>query len=495
MDVNIAIADQATKRQAARTEVRRRARVEMSRQARENSAQYNAAVKAVLIATLHDRQRGVVADIDAGERFISLCCSRRGGKTYLLGTLIVILMHDLPFGQEIVFVAPTMKRGKELIFSEVARVIDEFCLPWHIVETMGTIRTTTGAYFRVVGLDKKKQIGRVARGGNTRAFFSDETQEYAHLLQDFIKAASPALAQSKGIFIAAGTPGVAQSGFWYDVCKGAAGFRSYNWSLRDNPHLGRPAEEILREERERMGWDENHPDYRREWLGLWCRDSNRLVVEFNRVKNLVAEPPGYDIKKWRHFVGVDYGFNDPCAWVVLAAHPNSREVFVVHAEKHAGFTSEQIADKTYELKVRFSPVAIVGDSASGGKTFISDFNVRYGSKAGVRMRHARKADKAGRISFLNTELRCSRLRLVESASGPLIEEIEVLQWADDERTKILEGLSFPDHAFDAALYALGEFRAYNHKAAKPEPTAAEMELESIERRNAAARAAESWGTG
>lgn len=473
---------------AIKAETKRRARLAMAKAAAKNPGQYYAAVRHVLLSSLHDKQRNIVAQIESGQRYISLCCSRRAGKTHLLATLVLLLLMDMKFGQDIVFVAPTMKRGKEILWSEVERLVDEFCLPWHKTHTTGTIKTDSGAYFRIVGLDKKKQIGRVARGGNTRAVLADEVQEYWNLLSEFIAAASPALGQTRGIFVASGTPGAAMSGYWYDICHGAEGFATHHWTLLDNPHLGRPAEDILREERALKGYADDHPDYVREWLGKWTRDSNKLVVEYDPRRNVVDAIAGYDVAVWRHFIGVDYGYNDPSAWVVLAAHPHSSNVFVVHAEKHAGMTADAIAEKTQELRARFRPQAIVADSASGGATFIASFNARYGAAAGVRMRHAKKHDKNGSISVLNTEARCGRLKLVRAATLDLAAEIEVLQWDDEHRTKIAEGADFPDHLFDALRYGLMEFSAWRHRAQpSTEKTEAELESERIEARNRAAR--------
>jgi hypothetical protein len=471
---------------AVSDEIALRIKAEMARRAVYETAAYYLAVRAMLIASLHAQQQAVVSDIASGVRYISLCCSRRAGKTHLVATLIVILLLEARFGEDIVFVAPTKQRGKELIWDEVERIIDAYALPWVKSESQGKVKTSVGGRFRIVGLDKKKEVGKVARGGNTKAFFADESQEYAHLLQAFLVAASPALAQSRGIFVASGTPGIAESGYWHAICHGKDGFKSLNWTLLDNPHLGRPAEDILREERELKGWSETHPDYVREWLGKWTRDVNRLVFEYDAKKNWLDAPPGYDVKTWRHIIGMDYGFNDPCAWVVLAAEPNSTEAYVVHVEKESELDSDGIAATTKRLKDAYHPVAIVGDSASGGLTFMADFNRRYGLKAGAGIRPARKHDLPGSIKNMNTELRRARLVLCTGAE-PLAEELVVIQYDDEDRKKILTGPAFPDHATDACRYAVNEFTNFAHKPKKREKTPADLELELREQMNQAGR--------
>lgn len=466
-------------------EIDRRVKLELSRRAALDTAAYARAVRSVLVSSLHSMQRGIVDEIATGQRYISLCCSRRAGKTHLVASLIVSLMLDLKFGEEVVFVAPTKQRGKELIWDEVARLVDFYELPWVKSESTGKVKTGTGGRFRIVGLDKKKEIGKVARGGNTKAFFADESQEYAHLLQAFVVAASPALAQSRGLIVCSGTPGVSLSGYWHGICHGKDGFKSYNWTLLDNPFLGRDAQEILAEERQIKGWSESHPDYIREWLGKWTHDSNRLVFEYDAKKNWCSTPPGYDKTTWRHIIGMDYGFVDPCAWVVLAAHPNETTAYVVHVEKATGLDSDAIAATTKRLKDEYRPVAIVGDSATGGKTFMADFNRRYGLPVGAGVRPARKHDLPGSIANMNTELRRGRLMLCAGAEE-LDAELVNIQYEDDERRDILTGPAFPDHATDACRYAVNEFTNFAHKGKRPAKTPEELERDQIARINAMA---------
>lgn len=451
---------------------------------------YREALRERLISALHDKQREVLAMIERGERFISLCCGRRAGKTHLLATLIILLLIDLEFGQEVVFVAPTLKRGKELIWDELERLHDTYLLGWKLTANQGTIRTPNGGRFRIVGLDNKKQIGKVARGGNTRAFFTDESQEFAHLLQQFLDAASPALGQTRGLFVAAGTPGYVKRGYWYRVCRGEEGFRNVSWTLYQNPYLGRDANEIIEEEIARKKWPRNHPTLLREWFAQWVDDVTRKVCDINEA-NKLDQIPGYDRATWRHVIGVDYGNSpDPTAWVVLAADPHSNYVAVVHAEAHHRFTSDQICEKTNELRLRYRAERIVGDSASGGTTFIQDFNERHARAAGFYMQNADKADKRDSIDLVNTELRTMRLVILKSGAGILIDEMEELQWDEDHK----EFLPGDDHAYDGLRYGFRALRAFVTKpAANEPPTEEQKELARIIARNNRAKAAAGGG--
>lgn len=465
--------------QAARDELAQRAIAEIGR--RRETPGWRGFVRGRIIAKLHKKQLEVLRLLESGVRFIALCCSRRAGKTHLLCSLIVIRLLDAGFNEEVVFAAPTLDRGKELIWEELVKMIEDYHLGWKTYSNTGKIRTPWGARFRIVGLDNKKQIGK-QRGGNCVAFFADESQEFAPLLEQLLVAVRPGLSQRRGWFIASGTPGFAKRGYWYRlVHEGEGGFTGKHWTLMDNPHLGRDPEEMIAEEKALQKWPDDHPTLLREWYGLWVDDKNMMVCEFSELVNVVDAIPDFDPKTWKHFVGVDYGFSpDPCAWVVAAAHPNENLVAILHAEKHLRLTSDAIAEKTNVIFVDFKAKRVVGDSASGGSTFIEDWNQRYGRKHKVRMKHADKVDKDASIDTLNTELRTTRLILLRGAADELIKEMAELQWADPEHTEFAPGSV--DHAFDACRYVLRELRAYLANPKEPEPDEDELERRRVEAR-------------
>jgi hypothetical protein len=464
--------------EAAREELQRRAAAELEK--RRETPEFKECVKQSIVARLHEKQREVLSMLMLGVRFIALCCSRRAGKTHLLASLIVLRLMDAGFNEEVVFCAPTLARGKELIWDELCKMIEDYHLGWKRIENTGKIRTPWGAKFRIIGLDNKRQIGK-QRGGNCIAFFADECQEFALLLEQLLVAVGPALTQRRGWFIASGTPGPAKRGYWWKICNREQGFESKHWTLKDNPHLGRDGEEIIEEERIRNGWPPGHPTLMREFYGMWVDDLGMLVCEFLENRNIVVEIPDYDPKTWKHFVGVDYGFSpDPCAWVVAAAHPHSNLVAILHTEKFWKLTSDEIADKTNVIQVDFQARRIVGDSASGGSVFIEDFNKRYGRKAGVRMRKADKVDKKASIDMLNTELRTGRLVLVKGAADDLADELIELQWEDPEHLHMLPG---EDHLFDALRYVLRAIEAYRANPKEEEPTEEQLEEQRILERN------------
>ena len=456
--------------QAAK-ELARRARAKLSLV--RTTPEFKAWVDEDIDAGMHDKQREADAD---PARYKAYCCSRRAGKTSLLARAIIKALQKAQRKQWVMFIAPTLEIGKDLIWAELVDLHDHYCLGWKLSEQRGFIETDTGAKFRIVGLDKLKQVDKL-RGYDVVLFVTDETQTYEHLLPPLLDAVSPALSGRRGVWISAGTPGPALRGFWFDICHGKNGFAARHWTVLDNSKNPRPGAEVIAEERQRRGWPDHHPTLRREWYGEWVEDSNYLVCEFSSDRNVVHTLPDDYGPTWRHVVGLDFGYTDPSAWVVLAVDPHSRRAFVVHNEEHARLTIDEAVEITKRIVLTYGTRQIVCDPGGGGQSFYETFNARYAKQLGAAIRSADKVNKLGSISLLNTELRSvvdgiGRLSIVGTAVN-LVHQLGSLRWKDDTRTEILEGALYPDHSFDALRYALMEAAPWAVKQ-KPEPETAEQ---------------------
>lgn len=449
--------------EAARAELARRGGARAARahlRLVRQSPEFKSWVSDDIDASMHAKQ---LEASRCAARFKAYCCSRRAGKTAAIAREIVKALVKAGPKQWVLFIAPTLEIGKDLIWAELEELHDDYQLEWTLRADRGYIETPSGAKFRIVGLDKLKQVDKL-RGYDVVLFVTDETQTYEHLLQPLLDAVSPSLSGRRGVWISAGTPGPALRGFWFDICHGKHGFVALHWTILENPKNPRPGAEVQREERERRGWSEEHPTYRREWKGEWVQDASLLVCEFDPDRNTIAELPENYGPHWKHVVGMDYGFVDPCAWVVLALDPYSRATVVVHNEEHAKLIGDEAAEITARLVREFRTTLVVCDPAGGGKPFFETFNARYGKKLGCSIRAANKVDLLGGINLLNTELRTARMRVIQTGTAHLVHQLSVLRWKDAEtRQEILQGELYPDHSFDALRYALVELAPWSVK--------------------------------
>lgn len=439
---------------------------------------------------LHSAQRRALKD---KARFIAMLCSRRAGKTELCARMIALALLDSGVNEWVVFAARTASIARDLIWVHLEQLNIRHGLGWEMHENLGTIKTPTGAQFRLLGVDKRKEVQKI-RGYKLRLIILDEASTYQEHLEELIRdCAEPALTDLRGRLVLSGTPGVVCEGYWFEASTGLKPkFSVHAWTVRENPLFPRDVEEMLREVREENGWSEDDPTYRREYLGEWVEDTSALVYKFVRARNTCDElPEEFDPSTWLCTLGIDFGMTDECAWVVLGTPKHSKQVFVLHAEKESELLPDEAAAKTAALVKRFKPVRLVGDGGGIGKPYVAEFNRRWAHDAGISVSLAEKIDKVGAISLLNGDLRAgeardARIKLLLPAAEELAREIQHLPWLDAAHTK--ENPSFPNHCADAFLYAWRAHTSFWNRPKKKEPTRAEKE--AAERKERAKRARE-----
>lgn len=444
---------------------------------------------------LHERQLRVVAEEN---RFIAMLCGRRAGKTELLARLIALALIDAGHNEWVVYAARTLSIARDLIWAHLVRINESHQLGWKMYEQKGMLKTPTGARFRVLGVDKKPEIQKI-RGYKLRLAIFDEASTYQEHLEEAVKdCAEPALFDLRGKLILSGTPGVVCDGYWYEASTGTKPkgakkdwkpkYAVHSWTVRENPLLGRDVEEALREVREDNGWEEDDPTYQREYMGEWVEDPSALVYKFVAKRNTCEKlPEEFDPKTWLCTLGIDFGMTDECAWCVLGSPRHSKDIYVLHVEKHSELLPDQAAAITATLIEKYRPVRIVGDGGGVGKPYVQEFNRRWAQGQGITVSLAEKVDKVGAISLLNGDLRGggekkghARIKLLLPASEELAREVKHLPWLDAAHTK--ENPSFPNHAADAFLYAWRSHTSYWHRPKKPELTDAEKRVQEMRRR-------------
>jgi hypothetical protein len=480
-----------TKEQAA-AELRRRALLEL----RERDPQlYKAEIRRCIVKSMTRKQRAVLETLRLGARFIAMCCGRRGGKTDFLAKLIVLTLLEAGHNEAVFYVAWSLKIGKGLIWKELDKLCSDYCLDsyWRVTEHEGKIDTPEGGGFFILGLNKAKQ-SNLTRGFKAKLFCVDESQDVEHLLASTLTAVSPALSDTRGAFIAAGTGPYVTQGTWHDWSTGkSGGFVSFNWTVLDNEKFPQDPIATLAEERKRNGYDtyfeehgKEHPDFIREWLGQGVDDVSTLMCEYMSERNAISElPPTYNLG-WRHVIGMDFGWDDGIAWVVVAANPYGPERIVVYAERHEKMDNDAAAEITSRLVKDYYTSYVVCDPAGGGKGFYETFNSRYGKELGCQIRHANKLGKVDSVKTINTELRrllpdskFGRLMVYVTEAEPLAKELRVLRWKDKQKGEVLTSKTVRDDCFDAFRYAMVEIAPWQEKEA-PSPekqAAAQVEAE------------------
>lgn len=249
--------------------------------------------------------------------------------------------------------------------------------------------------------------------------------------------------------------------------------------LDDNPHLD--AEEY----RQQLALLDTAT--RKQLLeGLWVRDSGGLVYQYDSARNAAKLLPAIDF----YILGIDYGYNDECAFTVLGWRANDPTVYVVESYKLEHATPSRAAEEVHALNERYKFVQMVADTGGLGKGYAEEARARFQ----LPIEQAEKQNKRGYISLLNGDLERGRVRVNVDKCKELVAEWSELPW-DEEHKAECDG--FANHCADSALYAWRASNAFHEREPKPPPTKEERlrleEEQLIEAEEAEARrGAEPW---
>lgn len=413
-------------------------------------------------------QRGV---LDDNSRLLTLCCSRRAGKSDLLGRLIAATLMECGFDEYVVFGARTLSIAADIVWPTLVAINEQYCLGWKLDNSDYTITTLRGGRFRLFGVNDHKSVEK-ARGKKYRLVICDEASTYEEYLRELVeKCFDPGTKDLRGRIILSGTPGYVKAGYWFEASQGKVkGWSNHHWTIFDNTYIPDVAA-ALAETRDMFGWDEEHPTYVCEYLGRWVDNSSMLVCgDYSDANAVWTLPGGYSKTGWRHVIAMDYGYNDACAWLVIAVDPHSGERYVVKYISEKQLKGDRPVEITRELVAEFDTTYAVSDPAGGGKPFFETFNAKHGAEMGCIIRAANKIDLLGSVRLVNAELRELRLKFYMPEASGAVSEIKRLLWKDERRDKILEGPAFPGEALDTLRYGVLETVAW---VAKDRPPAGE----------------------
>jgi PBSX family phage terminase large subunit len=233
--------------------------------------------------------------------------------------------------------------------------------------------------------------------------------------------------------------------------------KHWHFTLRDNPSLTEKYIADLRAENSGLF-------YRRRVLGEWCLAEGSVFDMFDPGRHVVNVLPV--MKRWL-CAGVDYGWRNSFAVVVLGLGIDRRLYFVAEWYWDSSERGSQLADAQYSAKFReffasvrhpgsqlygIRPEVVIVDPSAGH--FISQLhNDRHLFDGGLSVTGADNAVDAG-IGVMMSLLATGRL-LVHSSCRHLIEQIQGYSW-DEKAAQRGEDkpIKLNDHAVDAARYAL-----------------------------------------
>jgi len=407
----------------------------------------------------------------------ALLGTRRMAKSYTAGLYLLQTALSRP-GTASVYIGLTRDQTKRIVWDDVFKaILKKYGIPHKINETELTITLDNGSIIYVLGVDDSESEKDKLLGKKYALAIIDEAASYTIDLNSLIyKVLKPAMSDLGGTICLIGTPDDRKSGLFYELTRDIPvsppqvvdrqGWKVYTWSTPDNPYMREQWEETIRELKSADPHVEEQPWFQQHYLGRWVVDSSNQIYRYNDDRNgWNGTLPDYGWTRWNYVLGIDLGFADATALVLLAYHPNDPYTYIIKADKWRGLTLTEAADKIRNWM---------------GEYPIDYFIVDGANKQGVEeiVRHhqlplvaADKADKVSFIRIMNSDFISGKIRVSRKDCGPLLEEYEKTIW---NKRALERGIYKEDGAFhpdcaDAALYAYRFTYAYAHTALPTPP--------------------------
>lgn len=462
-----------------------------------------------LLAACHPKQRDFVED--PGRRVVALV-ARGGGKTTGAKARLIRRMLNTPRAATL-FIATTRGAAEELMWNPLKDTLEQLGIEARFNETkLKCTLTKNGSVLRLVGADDKREIEKL-RGIPHHEVGIDEGASYKTQLLDHLlfRILGPRMGdfENSTIFII-GTPGHILAGPFYEASReGSEIARPYtnrqlpeyenwgrwskhSWNLLDGaktiPAMARLWTEALRE-KEANGWSDEHPVWRREYLGHWAADDTSNMFRYRphdletgelynqwdpaKDKYGVAVLPEIEGADWHHVLAMDMGHSDPFSLQVFAWNANSARPKLYHRYEFSkkGMYARTIAELLLGEKLDAQnpggiiaaiggwPDGMAADIAGLGGAMLDELANVYG----IRVLKADKRDKFDNIELFNGDLLEQLVYIL--ANTELEKQLASLQWAEDEWGQLREMKGVRNDATDAAIYAR---RLANHLFGKVE---------------------------
>ena len=372
--------------------------------------------------------------------------------------------------------------------------------------TSHSITLENGSQIFLIGAGNMSEIEKL-RGPTFDLVVLDECKSFSagvlsELIDDILRFAT---LDRSGTILMVGTPGHILSGPFYEATfpgftrKDKSGkarpisknFRNpdaywekakpewsfHSWTTKDNTTCvnaeGQTMWDRALEEKDAKRWADDNPTWLREGLGRWAASEDAAVYAFNKLlitdgedecRAVWSRGEGAAFDRhglltvdgpWQYILGIDYGYEDDTAFVVMAYSETVDTLFQVYDYKSQHLTITDVVAQVAHLQELFENriEAIVCD-VGAMKQMVESMNEMYG----FNLVAADKHQKQDYIELLNSDLYDGRLKILrdsELAHEWIHLQFDLKNGTKEElarRGRLVEDPQCPNHLSDAALY-------------------------------------------
>jgi hypothetical protein len=406
-----------------------------------------------------------VALVKDPSQFIAVHCSRRSGKSMTVGMIALVTAFLYP-NSNIVICGMTEHSIKNIFVKDILDVLIPLC-PFTVHKRgqfPGYIQYDfpNGSRITFFGLDSYEEQGARILGIKARLIIIDEAQDFRTDLQNHvIKTFAPMLLDQDGKMIITGTPGPAKD-YWWAIChndqiKADDGIQwsVHHWTVFENPYNAEKAHKKVNAMLPRV---RNSARVQREWFGKWRFDDELQIYKIRpafeisyELEQRIREANGHVI------LGVDTGYKDHTAYVLVKHIDDDPRLFVLHAETVNGVDFAVVAARLNEFITEYSVDRIFMDAHP---QTIATFRNHFGLGAWMDEDLMNKSHKSENQMMLSSQLDQGKIAFAGGGEmkpyARFDEEWKTLIW---DQKKLDRGDGYqqvgkvPDHLSDALLYA------------------------------------------
>jgi PBSX family phage terminase large subunit len=404
--------------------------------------------------------------IDDASTMKTCVCSRRSGKSILAIAYLIKTAIEHP-GSQCVYLGKTRQSAKNVVWRQLRKFTKNICKKEDYNES--ELRCKIGdSIIYLAGADKPVSIESL-RGNHYKLIVVDECSSLINLQYLVEDVLLPTLIDDDGTILLISTPG-APVGYFYQSTKNS-NFKVFSWLTDVNPHI-KP--EVLA--RYKSKYNPNSPAYKREFEAQFAaaEDAVFTYTDKNLTKPIVLKEG-----EWQFLIGLDLGFRDDTAGVLFAHSRFYDKIYAVDCFSKDKLSIAKIAEQIDAMllrnKLSKKEVLICYDAAA--KIYATELSSRFN----FNMLPAKKQDKVGNISRLNSLLYQNKFQLFIPSMGPLLNQFDTLTWQDGGKEQWKPGV--PDHIADSCLYGISHIISNVTPESAPEQTKNkdEWELELIRR--------------
>jgi hypothetical protein len=405
---------------------------------------------------------------------IGLRCGRRAGKTHT-NQLKALDTNIEVMGAQILIVGLTLGTTMSQYWQPIIDLCASLDISTDPHLTDAQIKLPeTGAVISFRGNSTRDEREKM-RGGKYHLIIVDECQSQKDLKNLVESILDPMLADYNGTLMLTGSGPRTRGTYWewfYNRDKSPDNrdntLLRLNWNLSYNPHIHN-YKDLLAEKLEKNGWTENDSTYKREWLGEDAYDDEALVFRLG-LDNYYTEA---DMRKWvnsqppsdiRFTAGLDYGYRDSDAFVIIMYSAVKREKFLIYEYKQnltdvttlynaikAGL--DFVKNHELFLMVPNKEFAIYADTSD--QKIALEFSTRFG----LNVQPAYKHNKALAIQILQKEVATRNFKADQTGPFALESLYTVykrvsIDGREDVLTREIDDELYHPDLMDAIIYSL-----------------------------------------